>query len=223
MSRIWDIMERAAASYRRRGFWDFVKAASIYLLKKCRILPLIMSVTGRRRFRKLLKEEPLKLHLGCGSIHLDGYINTDIQDWAGACDLTADAGDLHMFKDNSVDHIFNHALLEHIPPWDTRKTLREWNRVLKPGGRIQIEVPDLERIFQDWLVDKTLSEQDAIDNIFGGNKAPNKVYSRQDHLTGFTYDRLTRMMSECSFTGFTRLEHAKYHHILVVCACKDRA
>jgi len=170
-----------------------------------------------------MEKEPLKLHLGCGSIHLDGYINADIQDWAGACDLTANAGDLHTFKDNSVDHIFNHALLEHIPPWGTMKTLKEWNRVLKPGGIIQIEVPDLERIFQDWLVNKTIGEQEAIDNIYGGNKAPNKVYSRQDHLTGFTYDGLTRMMSECSFTDFTRLEHPKYHHILVVRACKDRA
>jgi len=223
MSRIWDIAERAAASYRTKGFWNFVKAASIYLLKKCRILPLVMSIIRRRRFHKLIEEKPLKLHLGCGSVHLDGYVNMDIQDWAGACDLTADASDLHMFRDDCVDHIFNHAVLEHIPPWDTARTLREWNRVLKPGGTIQIEVPDLERIFQDWLVHKTLGEQEAIDNIYGGNKAPNKVYSRQDHLTGFTYDRLTRMMSECSFTGFKRLEHPKYHHILAVRACKDRA
>ena len=66
---------------------------------------------------------PVKLHLGCGSVHLDGYVNIDVENWAGACDLTADAKKLSMFDDDSVDHIFNHALLEHLPPWDTMTAL----------------------------------------------------------------------------------------------------
>lgn len=78
----------------------------------------------------------------------------------------------------------------------------------------------MERIFQDWLVNKTLSEQVAINNIYGGNKVPDKAYSHQDHLTGFTYDRLTRVMKECGFTNFKRLEHPQYHIILVVYAQK---
>ena len=77
-------------------------------------------------------------------------------------------------------------------------------------------MPDLERIFEDWLVKGTLGEQEAVDNIFGGNKSPRKAYTHQDHLTGFTYDRLTRMMSRCGFERFERLEHPRYHHILVV-------
>lgn len=164
--------------------------------------------------------KPLKLHLGCGSKYLDNYVNIDIQDWASICDLVADATNLHMFEDNSIEHIFTHALLEHIPPWDTIKALKEWNRVLRPGGTIQIEVPDLERVFKDWLINNTLEEQEAINNIYGGNKSPDKAYSHQDHLTGFTYNRLTRMMADCGFTNFERPEHPKYHHLLVVLAQK---
>jgi len=214
------IIKKAAASYRLRGFQGFVKAASAYSLKKWRRLPLIRTVNRKYRSHGVMKKQPLKLHLGCGSIHLDDYVNIDIEDWAGACDLVGDATNLSMFDNNSVEHIFAHALLEHIPPWNTIKTLREWNRVLKPGGTIQIEVPDLERVFRDWLVDKTLGEQEAINNIYGGNKSPDKAYTHQDHLTGFTHDRLTRMMADCGFTNFKRLEHPKYHHILVVWAEK---
>lgn len=215
-----EIIKKAATSYRRRGFRGFVKVALVYSLKKCKTLPLIGNVVTRGQFRRLTREKPIRLHLGCGSIHLAGYVNIDIQDWADVCDLVADATKLYMCEDNSIEHIFTHALLEHIPPWDTTRTLKEWNRVLKPGGTIQIEVPDLERIFQDWLVNKTLGEQEAINNICGGNKSPNKAYSHQDHLTGFTYERLTRIMKDCGFTNFERREHPKYHHILVVWAEK---
>jgi len=71
------------------------------------------------------------------------------------------------------------------------------------------------------LINKNLGEEEAIDNIYGGNKAPNKAYSHQDHLTGFTYDRLTRMMKNCGFINLKRLEHSKYHHILVIYAQKE--
>lgn len=138
----------------------------------------------------------------------------DIQNWAGACDLVADARYLP-FSDRSVDAILNHALLEHIAPWDTMRTLREWYRVLIPGGIVQIEVPDLRRIFEDWLVKGRLGEQEAINNIFGGVCA-NKPYSHQYHLTGFTYARLTRRLEAAGYTGMFRLEHPRYHHILIV-------
>jgi predicted SAM-dependent methyltransferase len=172
--------------------------------------------------RKALKQlrPPIKLHLGCGSNSLEGYLNIDIEDWSGICDMITSCTNLSMFSDNSVERIFNHALLEHVPPWDTHKALREWYRVLKPGGTIQIEVPDIERIFEDWLLKGVLGENEAIDNIFGGNKKPNKAYKAQHHLTGFTFKRLTGMMGQVGFEAFVRTEHPTYHHILVLHASK---
>lgn len=161
----------------------------------------------------------MKLHLGCGSIHKKGFVNIDIEKWCGAVDVVCDARDLSRYETGSVEHIFTHALLEHLPPWDTMRALKEWHRVLQPGGTIQIETPDLERIFEHWLVKKTLTEKSAIDNIFGG-VTKDKPYKNQHHLTGFTYDRLTRMMGEAGFVDFKRLEHPKFHVILVVSARK---
>lgn len=161
----------------------------------------------------------LNLHLGCGSIHLNGYINIDVEKWCNAVDEVMDCADLKKYKTNSVDRIFNHALLEHMPPWNTLKALKEWYRVLKPNGTIQIEVPDLERIFKEWLIDKTLSEKLALDNIFGGTTI-DKRYKNQFHRTGFTFDRLSRMMKECGFKDIKRIEHQKFSIILVITAKK---
>ena len=163
----------------------------------------------------------IKLNLGCGKAIRSDYINIDLEDWSKKCDLVADARDLHMFEDESVSEIFSHALLEHIPPWDTIATLAEWHRILEPGGSIQIEVPDLERIFESWFVLETITEQLAIDNIFGGNKAPNRPFAEtQHHLTGFDYERLKRMMQEVGFVGIERYEHSKYYVILCLSGYK---
>ena len=178
----------------------------------------IVICMNRRALRKL--PDPLRLHLGCGGKYLEGHVNIDVEDWAGVCDILASATELPLFADDSVEHIFSHALLEHIPPWDTLRTLREWHRLLKPGGTIRIEVPDLERIYEDWLVRHTLDEQEAIHNIFGPGRKRGELYSSQHHLTGFTYDRLSRFLMQAGFQEPVRIEHEIYHHVLVLTARK---
>lgn len=49
-------------------------------------------------------------------------------------------GEVLPFKDGAFDFIVSHHSLEHMK--DTEKTLREWLRVLKWGGRIVIVMPD---------------------------------------------------------------------------------
>jgi len=216
------MLEKMWAVKEREGWVGLMRRATKLATRKLRSFPIVREIWVYYKNHQALATltPPVKLHLGCGRVHLDDYVNIDIEDWAGVCDVIASATNLSMFSDNSVEHILNHALLEHIPPWDTLKALREGYRVLKPGGTIQIEVPDLERIYEDWLVKGMLGEDEAINNIFGGFKKPGKAYKAQHHLTGFTFDRLTRMMAQVGFREFARLEHETYHHILVVYARK---
>lgn len=158
----------------------------------------------------------LRLNLGAGARPKEGYINSDVMDWANKGLEIMDALALS-YGDGTVDEIFNHALLEHIPPWDTLRALREWHRALKSGGIVQVEVPDLERIFRAWLLDGTLSEKSALDNIFGGNKNPRKSW-QQHHLTGFTFERLARLMEEAGFIDLERVET----NIYIILAVRGR-
>ena len=163
----------------------------------------------------------LKLNLGCGGKYMPGYVNIDKVAWGSRDpDIIADVLNLDMYADGVVDHIHAYGLLEHVPPWDTVRALREWFRVLRPGGTIHLEVPDLERIFESWFVRGDLSEQLAINYIFGGNKMPNKVYPDQHHLTGFTLSRLASVMSEAGFADIRRVE-GKMHWALAVDAHKE--
>lgn len=152
----------------------------------------------------------LKLNLGCGGVYLDGFVNIDKVAWGPrGADLIADVLDLNMYGDGIVDYIHTYGLLEHIPPWDTLLALREWARVLRPGGMIHIEVPDLHRVLEGWFITGDLDEQTAINLIYGGNKEPNKIYLDQHHLTGFSLSRLARMMSQARFSNIRRVESSK--------------
>jgi SAM-dependent methyltransferase len=54
-------------------------------------------------------------------------------------------GDNLPFQDNSVDFVLSSHVLEHF--WDPIKTLKEWMRVVRPGGFIFMIIPHKERTF----------------------------------------------------------------------------
>lgn len=57
--------------------------------------------------------------------------------------LGGDATRLHWFADRTLDYVYSSHVLEDFP--DTESVLREWLRVLKPGGRLVLFCPDEQR------------------------------------------------------------------------------
>ena len=91
----------------------------------------------------------------CSGFGLDlGYGGDPIVPWAITFDLkqpyahegnhpqnmAGDARDLSMFADGVFDFVFSSHLLEDFE--DTNATVREWARVIKPGGNLVIYCPD---------------------------------------------------------------------------------
>ena len=56
-------------------------------------------------------------------------------------DICADGTDLSMFGDNSVDGVFSSFLLHQFERSKVVSALREWGRVIKPGGYMTLYVP----------------------------------------------------------------------------------
>jgi hypothetical protein len=86
-----------------------------------------------------------KLNLGCGDKILPGYINVDV---AGSRqgrkpDVLCDLRKLKPFADNEVDEILSVHVVEHFWRWEIVDVVKEWVRVLKPGGLMVIECPNL--------------------------------------------------------------------------------
>jgi len=54
-------------------------------------------------------------------------------------------GDDLPFKDNTLDYVLSSHVIEHF--FDPMKALREWHRVIKPGGYIFVIAPHKDRTF----------------------------------------------------------------------------
>lgn len=75
---------------------------------------------------------------------LGGWLNTDRDPLPGVIHL--DAARPFPLPDRSFDYVFAEHVIEHLTRERGAAMLAECRRVLKPGGRVRIATPDLERI-----------------------------------------------------------------------------
>src|SRR5450432_2927841 len=86
--------------------------------------------------------ENVLLNVGCGPNIFPYFINLDF-DWTKKIDIVWDIRKKpYPLKDDSLEGIFTEHCLEHISFADCEKNLREFHRMLKPGGNLRIVVPD---------------------------------------------------------------------------------
>jgi len=83
----------------------------------------------------------MKLHLGCGKRYIPGFIHVDLAQFPHI-DHRHNVRSLPMFEENTVDLIYACHVIEYFDQVEVRDVLREWHRVLKPGGVLRLAVPD---------------------------------------------------------------------------------
>jgi SAM-dependent methyltransferase len=104
-------------------------------------------------------ERPIKLNLGCGDKILPGYINIDVSESRAGKrpDILCDLRDLSQIPDNFADEVLSVHVIEHFYQWEVRNVLSEWIRVLKPGGKLVIECPNLLSAAEEFLKNADLA------------------------------------------------------------------
>ena len=120
---------------------------------------------------------------------------------APSVDYVADCSNLEMFADASVDDLYASHVLEHLPYLDKLpRALREFHRVLKPGARARISVPDLDVLCRLFLEAKAQPNERILimRMMFGGQLDPNDF-----HYVGLSLDILAGLLGTA---GFSRLE-----------------
>lgn len=84
------------------------------------------------------------LDIGPGRSPVKGFDTVDIRPLKGV-KYQADARQLP-FADNEFDIVHASHIIEHIPWFQTINTLKEWVRVLKPGGRLEVWTVDAYKV-----------------------------------------------------------------------------
>jgi SAM-dependent methyltransferase len=156
----------------------------------------------RRTDRKLAG-----LHLGCGGTILAGFCNVDVR-FGCPCDLVARVDRLKL-ADNSVARIYCSHVFEHLPRARSEAVLREWRRVLEPGGTLHLACPDLEALCGLYLehlprYDEPVS-QSLVDDLagifYGGQSHPYNF-----HCSGWSFATLKGLMEAAGFRQVRRFD-----------------
>ena len=82
-----------------------------------------------------------KLEIGPGDTRIAGFETLNIVP-GPTTDYVADAMKPLPFKDNTFEVVYASHILEHVPWYLTHQSLAEWVRILKPGGHLEVWVPD---------------------------------------------------------------------------------
>ena len=108
----------------------------------------------------------IKLHLGCGTRILPGYVNVDVQARSGV-DVQADIARLP-FAAESADFIYSCAVIEHFGRRQWRDVLACWFATLKPGAVLRLSTADFEAAVEQYRQAGDVDE--LLGLIVGGQK-----------------------------------------------------
>lgn len=84
------------------------------------------------------------IHLGNGKCYWNGWLNVDL--YSNVSDLQCDLRKLEL-PSNHADALAAIHVLEHFYEWEAEPLLSEWRRVLKPGGKMILELPCMDKVF----------------------------------------------------------------------------
>lgn len=198
-----DHIQRVTVSY----FPIFHKSEATF---KC--LPDHRKLLDSRRIMlmNMLAKGP-KLNLGSGNRRENKYINIDLED--PTTDLFLDCTKLDCFRDNLASEILASHIIEHLEVEHVLQTLKNWHRILKPGGKLHIECPDFYELARRYVLEAPYCKDQA---MFGKQLLLTCVYGLSysrfmNHRWGWDEDSLRDITTQAGFKNFKRVAEIYTH------------
>ncbi|MGH9125503.1 MAG: class I SAM-dependent methyltransferase [Acidimicrobiales bacterium] len=114
---------------------------------------------------------PLRVEIGGGAFPTPGYVHVDADRLSRHLEYVA-KGWRMPFPDASVQELLAVHVLEHIHPGSIHRTLKEWCRILAPGGFAEIHVPDASTILPAYVAAPNDKKWELLVPIFGTTTDP---------------------------------------------------
>lgn len=167
--------------------------------------------------------EPTKkiLHVGCGAYNPEklpeGFrgaeweeIRLDIDAKVNP-DIVSSMTDMPMVETGSMDALFSSHNVEHLYRHQVPGALKEFFRVIKPGGQVMITLPDVqtvsayiaEGVLDDSLYDSPAGPIAPVDILYGWTASIAQGNHFMAHKTGFTAKTLAQHLLAAGFSNIT--------------------
>ncbi len=197
----------------------------------------------------------IKLHLGCGTVYLKGYVNIDMRihgysflakerpDLVEQNKTTVDKyykeeqtkETLHKkrvekycvvdkfmdicnlgYPENSVDEILIVQTFEHLSRNEASEALDNWYRILKPRGKLHIDVPDFEETARQLLAQKNDRDKEWYYRLIFGSQKNEYAF----HKDGYSFAKLKMILEEHSFKDIVRIQNTLHFYPAVIVECR---
>lgn len=160
----------------------------------------------------------VKLHLGCGGVRWKDFINVDLYPHHDSvhdssrkgcvADIFADIRNLGL-SEATVDEIFTSHTVEHFTRWESIDMFAQWYNILRPGGKLVIEMPDFKRCIL-WLFHPSKKKRELARSQFYGNQWDRLEF--ETHRYVWSAKEIVRVLREIGFSTIAVSHHTETHY-----------
>ena len=156
----------------------------------------------------------VKAHLGCWHRVIPGFIHVDLCDLPHI-DYNSSIDSLPFFADAAVDLIYCSHALEYFDRDQARRVLKEWYRVLVPGGLLRLAVPNFEALIKVYQSSGELNS--LLGPLYGKMQIPSTHggYTTLYHKTTYDEASLRSLLQDCGFVSTEKWDWRNTEHAAV--------
>ena len=153
----------------------------------------------------------MKIEFGCGETPTKEKFKTcDIRNLPNV-DFVCPAWEIINYVDpESVDEIYSRHFFEHLTFAQGERVLEVWRKILKPGGRVEMMLPNMKLHVQQWLD----GDSRAARNIYGHQRG-DFLDVWDVHKSGYDSQSLNALAIKKNFKYFKSLRSEKNKHLHV--------
>jgi len=162
----------------------------------------------------------LKIEFGCGETpYRDEFKTCDIRDLPGI-DFVCAAWDIdkHVGID-AVDEIYSRHFFEHLTFQQGKAVLGVWYKILKPGGVMEMSMPNMVYHIQQWLNKRNDTKEfaHALAGLWGWQRGEfNDTWDV--HKSGYDSESISELLKEHNFQNIETWTSKRARHLHVRCS-----
>jgi len=209
MGKVW-----AKRAYKMRGFFNY--AYSLLMLRYTK--------ANLGRLRRQLKGCAVdRMHIGCGNVILDGWLNVlyerrqeygRLEQRGKGWFLNYDLLGPWPVEDNSLSFVAGSHMIEHLDLNHGLMLTAQAYKALKSGGTIRLSCPDLETYARRYVAgDKAFFDQPLIREwcAFTNAQTPGQVFIAKAYDSGgahkwfYDFESLKNILERAGFTNIRKV------------------
>lgn len=149
----------------------------------------------------------IKLNLGSGTSRYEDYLSVDLHTDA---DLNHDLTTPLPYKDGEVDKIYSSHVIEHFTRDEWEGVRKDWARVIKSGGTIELRCPDMYKVCKRLVSSNSDEEIElAFTRIYGA-----QAHAGDFHKNGFMWGKLRDSFPDFIMDGLEPSTDYELHVLL---------